>query len=64
MLISHFRRGDIMVYNGKWLDSFSVQKYDGDEKQFRNKIVLKTPCISFYFTREQWVEFKEKVNQL
>lgn len=53
-----------MVYNGKWLDSFSVRKYDGDEKQFRNKIVLKTPCISFYFTREQWVEFKEKVNQL
>ncbi|MGN0176658.1 MAG: hypothetical protein ACI389_02350 [Methanobrevibacter sp.] len=51
-------------YNGRWLDLFNVTVYDGDWKQFKNKIELITPCMRYYFTREQWKEFKEKVNSL
>lgn len=51
-------------YNGKWLDSFRVRKYDGEKHNLKNKIVLETPCIEYYFTHEQWKEFKEKVNSV
>ena len=54
----------IMVYNGKWIDSFDVRKYSGERKSCRNKIVLETPSIIYYFTHEQWKEFKEKVNSV
>ncbi|DBA59587.1 TPA_asm: hypothetical protein CBHJFHIM_00026 [Methanobrevibacter gottschalkii virus vir075] len=53
-----------MGYNGKWLDSFKVRKYDGEKHNLKNKIVLETPCIEYYFTHEQLNEFKEKVNSV
>lgn len=53
----------IMVYNGKWLDDFNVRIIE--EKEFPSlygKIALETPCIDYVFSKEQWKEFKEKVN--
>lgn len=49
-------------YNGKWIDSFNVKVYDGkDYPQCKGKILLETPNIDYFFTREQWMEFKKKV---
>ncbi|WP_405296405.1 hypothetical protein [Methanobrevibacter sp.] len=54
-----------MGYNGKWIDSFSVSVYDGKEiPRAKGKIVLETPYIDYLFDKEQWVEFKKKVNEV
>lgn len=54
-----------MGYNGKWIDSFDAEIID-DPKMKKNhgKITLITPCIDYVFSREQWEEFKEKVNKI
>lgn len=54
-----------MVYSGKWLDDFNVRIIE--EKEFPSlygKIALETPCIDYVFSKEQWKEFKEKVNSV
>lgn len=51
-------------YEGRWIDNFIPEIYQGNEKHRKGKIILQTPCIDYYFTREQWREFKEKVNRL
>lgn len=53
------------MYNGKWVDSFCAEVVS--DPKFRNlygKVVLKTPCIDYFFTKEQWNEFKEKINEV
>lgn len=55
----------MMSYNGRWIDSFDAEIIN--EPKLRNingKIVLKTPTMDYIFTREQWEEFKEKVNKV
>lgn len=52
-------------YKGRWLDSFQVSVSDGkDRPNVKGKILLETPCIDYFFTREQWEEFKVKVNEV
>ena len=52
-------------YNGKWLDSFKVSICDGkDRPKNKGKIILETPVMEYLFTKEQWEEFKEKVNEI
>ena len=52
-------------YNGKWMDCFQVSIADEkDRPQVKGKILLETPHIDYYFTREQWMEFKEKINKI
>ena len=54
-----------MEYNGKWIDSFDAEIIN--EPKLRNihgKIVLKTPTIDYIFSKDQWREFKEKVNKI
>lgn len=52
-------------YNGKWIDCFQVSIFDGkDRPSCKNKILLETPDIDYLFSREQWEEFKEKVNSI
>lgn len=54
-----------MGYNGKWIDSFNVEIINEPKlKNVHGKIVLETPTIDYVFSREQWEEFKEKVNQV
>ena len=54
-----------MGYNGKWLDSFNVSIWDSEDRpQCKGKILLTTPCEDYFFTKEQWREFKEKVNAI
>ena len=49
-------------YNGKWIDSFQFTLYDGKRRNCKGKIRFKTPSITYYMTREQFEELKEKVN--
>lgn len=59
------RRNLKMGYNGKWLDSFTVTIFNGEGRpQSKGKILLTTPAEDYFFTKEQWLEFKEKVNQI
>ena len=52
-------------YNGKWIDSFNVSVYDGsDRPQSKGKVLLETPDIDYFFDKEQWEEFKRKVNEV
>ncbi len=52
-----------MGYNGRWIDSFKVSIADEkDRPQVKGKILLETPAEDYFFTKEQWKEFKEKVN--
>ena len=54
-----------MSYNGKWLDSFNATVYNGNERpNCKGKILLETPHVDYFFTREQWNEFKEKINKI
>lgn len=52
-------------YNGKWIDSFqaSIVK-DTDRPQVKGKILFETPAEDYFFTKEQWSEFKEKINKI
>lgn len=47
-----------------WLDEFNVSVYDGKKPNLKGKIVLTTPMIEYFFTKEQWRQFKEKVNSV
>ena len=52
-------------YNGKWIDCFNVSVYDGSEiPNCKGKILLETPNIDYFFTKEQFEELKEKINKL
>lgn len=52
-------------YNGKWLDSFQVSIADGkDRPNVKGKVCLETPHVDYFFTKEQWEEFKVKVNEV
>lgn len=52
-------------YNGKWVDSFHASVSDGaDRPSVKGKILLETPDCDYFFTREQWEEFKEKMNEV
>lgn len=54
-----------MGYNGHWIDSFRVKIHnDNARPQCDGKIVLETPSIDYIFTKDQWKEFKEKVNSV
>ena len=54
-----------MGYNGHWLDSFNAYVIEDNEfPHVRGKIVLETPSIDYIFSKEQWREFKEKVNKV
>jgi hypothetical protein len=56
-------------YQGKWVDLFNVKIHDGtlggvDRSSAKGKIILETPDYDYLFTREQWEEFKVKVNEV
>jgi len=52
-------------YNGNWMDSFQVSIADGkDRPNVKGKILLETPDVDYYFSKEQWLEFKEKINKV
>ena len=54
-----------MGYNGHWIDSFGAEVINEPKmKNIHGKIVLKTPDMDYIFSREQWVEFKEKINKV
>ena len=54
-----------MGYNGKWIDSFDAEVIDVSEfPRLEGKIRLITPDIDYIFDREQWSEFKEKINKI
>ena len=54
-----------MGYNGKWMDSFNASIItDKDRPHLKGKIILETPSIDYIFSKEQWSEFKEKVNSI
>ena len=64
-MTSKDREVSLMGYNGKWLDSFNVKIHDGEGwKNAKGRIILETPDMEYLFTREQWEEFKEKVNEV
>jgi hypothetical protein len=55
----------MILYNGKWLDSFNVKVIEENKlKRKPARVMLETPCIDYCFTKEQWLEFKEKVNKV
>ena len=43
-------------YTGKWIDSFNAIP---NEKG----ILLETPSIDYQFSKQQWEEFKTKINK-
>ncbi len=50
-------------YNGHWIDSFNVSKYEDNERPHsKGKILLETPNCDYLMSREQWNMFKKKVN--
>ena len=52
-------------YNGRWLDSFNVSVVEESERPgVKGKILLETPSEDYFFTKEQWEEFKVKVNEV
>ena len=54
-----------MGYNGHWIDSFNVRIHTGEGRPgAKGKIILETPDIDYLFDKEQWKEFKEKVNKI
>lgn len=54
-----------MGYNGRWIDSFNARVYDDNKRPgAKGKIILETPHIDYLFDRDQWREFKEKVNKI
>lgn len=54
-----------MGYNGHWMDSFSVEIFNGEDRpQSKGKILLRTPHVDYFFSKDQWIEFKQKVNSV
>ena len=55
-----------MGYNGKWIDCFSAEIVEDnkDRPGVKGKILLKTPDIDYFFDKEQWEEFKKKINEV
>ncbi len=54
-----------MSYNGCWIDSFGAEVIDEPKlHNINGKIRLITPDIDYIFSKEQWEEFKEKVNKI
>ena len=53
-------------YNGNWLDLFTVSIVENDTERpaANGKILLETPHVDYLFTKEQWSEFKNKMNQV
>ncbi len=52
-------------YDGKWIDSFEVVViHENKHKRIPSRVMLRTPCIDYCFNKEQWMEFKEKVNSV
>lgn len=52
-------------YNGCWMDLFKVSIYtNNDRPGAKGKILLETPDIDYLFDKEQWKEFKKKVNEV
>lgn len=53
-------------YNGKWIDCFqaSIVEKNNERPEVNGKILLETPHVDYYFSKEQWIEFKEKVNSI
>ena len=50
-------------YKGKWIDCFNISVYtDNDRPNCKGKILLETPHCDYLMSREQWNEFKKKVN--
>jgi len=55
----------MIPYNGRWMDCFKVSIANIPERpQVKGKILLQTPHVDYFFTEEQWKEFKEKVNEI
>ena len=56
----------MIPYNGKWIDCFQVSIIENDSERpgVKGKILLETPDIDYIFSKEQWSEFKEKVNKI
>ena len=51
-----------MKYEGKWMDCFEVGEYTGDKyRQWKGKIIFKTPCIEYILTKEQFRELQKKI---
>ena len=55
-----------MGYNGKWIDSFNVSVIEDDVErpEVKGKILLETPDVMYIFDKDQWSEFKSKVNKV
>lgn len=53
----------ITMSSDHWFNQFNVKQYEGKKPNLRNKIILETPVIDYYFTREQWKKFKGMVNE-
>lgn len=52
-------------YNGHWIDSFNVSKYEDNEcPHSKGKILLETPCIDYIITKEQFHKLKQKINEV
>lgn len=52
-------------YTGKWIDSFQVSICEDTKRPgVKGKILLETPHCDYFFTKEQFDEFKEKINKL
>lgn len=52
----------ITMSTDHWFNQFNVKQYEGKKPNLMNKIILETPVIDYYFTREQWKKFKGMVN--
>ena len=56
----------MIKYNGRWIDCFKVSIVETaeDRPHVKGKILLETPHIDYFFSKEQWLEFKKKVNEV
>lgn len=51
-----------MKYQGKWIDCFQFEKYDGNDRpQCKGKILFKTPCVDYFLDKTQFEELKKKI---
>lgn len=55
----------MIKYEGKWIDCFNVRIYnDNDHPGAKGKILLETPHCDYLMDKEQWREFKKKINEV
>lgn len=55
---------NVKHYNGRWIDLFQINKYEGNRPGLKGKILLETPDIDYFMDKEQFMEFREKVNEV